>query len=69
MLDFFGAQGRNHDPVISDMISLFRRPSLSSASENAFNNSFCVASSCPSGRGFAPRFFQTSPRDDALALR
>ena len=25
--------------------------------------------SCPSGRGFAPRFLQTPPRDDALALR
>src|SRR6201988_4114989 len=24
---------------------------------------------CPSGRGFAPRFLQTPPRDDALALR
>ena len=24
---------------------------------------------CPSGHGFAPRFLQTSPHDDALALR
>ena len=24
---------------------------------------------CPSGRGFAPRFLQTPPRGDALALR
>jgi len=28
-----------------------------------------ISGSCPSGRGFAPRFLQTSPRDDALALR
>ena len=28
-----------------------------------------VSGSCPSGRGFAPRFLQTPPRDDALALR
>ena len=25
-----------------------------------------LSGSCPSGRGFAPRFFQTPPRDDAL---
>jgi hypothetical protein len=28
-----------------------------------------VSGSCPSGRGFAPRFLQAPPRDDALALR
>ena len=28
-----------------------------------------ISGSCPLGRGFAPRFLQTSPRDDALALR
>ena len=28
-----------------------------------------VSGSCPSGRGFAPRFLQIPPRDDALALR
>src|ERR1039458_6582534 len=28
-----------------------------------------VSGSCPSGRGFAPRFLQTPPRDNALALR
>src|SRR5436190_5796749 len=30
----------------------------------------CLGSgSCTSARAFAPRFFQTPPRDDALALR
>jgi hypothetical protein len=28
-----------------------------------------LSGSCPSSRGFAPRFLQTPPRDDALALR
>ena len=28
-----------------------------------------ISGSCPSARVFAPRFFQTPPRDDALALR
>jgi hypothetical protein len=28
-----------------------------------------ISGSCPSARVFAPRFLQTSPRDDALALR
>src|SRR5271156_3435840 len=28
-----------------------------------------LSGSCPSGRGFAPRFLQTPSRDDALALR
>src|SRR5262249_34111583 len=28
-----------------------------------------LSCSCPSGRDFAPRFLQTSSRDDALALR
>ena len=28
-----------------------------------------LSGSCPSGRGFAPRFFQTPPRGSAFALR
>jgi hypothetical protein len=28
-----------------------------------------LSGSCPSGRGFAPRFLRTPPRNDALALR
>src|SRR5579863_1768096 len=28
-----------------------------------------ISGSCPSARVFAPRFLQTPPRDDALALR
>ena len=32
-------------------------------------NKMAESGSCPSGRDFAPRFLQTPPRDDALALR
>jgi len=28
-----------------------------------------ISGFCSSGHGFAPRFLQTPPRDDALALR